>query len=300
MPLNVNRIKKRDVILTLMILPTLVLIFIYRIAPSIVLVIAFKDLNNQKGIWGSDWIGLKNFEYLFSGSFNRILLNTISYNLIFIILITMMSLTIAYGLRQIKSQRLVSFLLTLSMIPSLLSWIMVSYISRTFLDYNGLLNTTLELFNRNAINWYINRTPWRIIIIFAYIWKNVGFYILLYYSAMSSIKKEYIFASSVDGASKATQFLRMYIPLISKTIFIVLIFSLADILTSNFGLFFNLPRDSGMLYPVTDVIDTYMYRGLRSGDFEISAAASFIQSVSGLILVLLTFTIYRRIREKHE
>lgn len=283
-----------------MFLPTLLAIFIYKVVPSVVLIIAFKDLNNAKGIFKSDWVGMQNFEYLFSRSFGRILGNTIFYNVTFIVLITLLSLLIAFGLRQIQNRRVVSVLLTLFMIPSLLSWIMVSYISRSLFDANGLLNSLLSTFNMETISWYTDKNPWRFIIIFAYLWKNIGFYILIYYSAMASIKKEFIFASSMDGASKITQFFRIYLPLISKTISVIIIFSIADILVSDFGLFYNLPRDSGMLYPVTDVIDTYMYRGLRSGDFEISAAANFIQAIGGLVLVSSVLLINWRMRKKHE
>ena len=295
-----KKFKRKDLILTIMLMPTLFSIFIYRIAPSVVLVIAFKDLNTQKGILNSEWVGLENFEYLFSRSFGRILFNTITYNLIFIFLITFLSLFIAYGLRQLQSPKIVTVILTLFMLPSLLSWIMVSYISRALFDGNGLLNSVLAFLHKDPVNWYTDKNPWRVIIIIAYLWKNAGFYILLYYSAMSSIKKEFIYASSVDGASKITCLFRIYIPLISKTISIILLFSLADVLTSDFGLFYNLPRDSGMLYPVTDVIDTYMYRGLRSGNFEISAAANFIQSLGGLVFVALIYSIRKMVKKSYE
>ena len=300
MPKAIRTLKKRDLLLTLMLLPTLIIIFIYRIAPSVVLVIAFKELDARRGIWGSDWVGLRNFEMLFSRQFGRILFNTISYNIVFVALITVLSLLIAYALRQIKSQKLVSFLLTLFMIPSLLSWIMVTYISRTFLDFNGLVNSLFITLGREPVNWFITIEPWRFIIVFAYLWRNVGFFVLIYYSAMASIKKEYIYASAVDGASRLSQFYRVYIPLIGKTISVILLFAMADILTSDVGLFFNLTRDSGMLYPVTDVIDTFMFRTLRAGDFEISVAANFIQSIGGLLMVLLVLVFYWRAMKRHE
>jgi len=295
---GIRKFKRRDLILTLMFMPTLIVIFIYRIAPSVVLVIAFKELDTRRGIWGSEWVGFSNFEMLFSRNFGRIMFNTISYNIIFIVSVTILSLVIAYTLRQIKNQRLVSFLLTLFMIPSLLSWIMVAYISRTFLDFNGLLNAVRMSFGADPINWFLTTAPWRFIIIFAYLWRNLGFFVLIYYSAMASIKKEYIFASAVDGASRLSQFLRIYVPLISKTVSVILIFGLADILTSDLGLFFNLTRDSGMLYSVTDVLDTFMFRTLRAGDFEVSVAANFIQSLGGLLMVGLVLMVYWRARGK--
>jgi len=177
---------------------------------------------------------------------------------------------------------------------------MVTYISRTFLDFNGLVNSLFITLGREPVNWFITIEPWRFIIVFAYLWRNVGFFVLIYYSAMASIKKEYIYASAVDGASRLSQFYRVYIPLIGKTISVILLFAMADILTSDVGLFFNLTRDSGMLYPVTDVIDTFMFRTLRAGDFEISVAANFIQSIGGLLMVLLVLVFYWRAMKRHE
>jgi len=205
---------RKNTLLTAMVLPTLVIIFIYRVLPSIVLVIAFKDLNNEKGIWGSDWVGWQNFEYLFSsGVMQRVVVNTLVYNVVFLVLIVSLSLLIAYGLTQVKNKRMVSVYMAIFMIPSVLSWIIVSYISRSLLDGNGFINSILTMFGQDTKNFYLDSSPWFIILTIAYVWKNIGFYILIFYSAMSAVKKELMLSAAIDGAGKMKQFYKVVLDL---------------------------------------------------------------------------------------
>jgi putative aldouronate transport system permease protein len=292
---------QQNVLLTAMIIPTLVIIFIYRVLPSIVLIIAFKELNNEKGIWRSEWVGWQNFNYLFSsGVLLRIVFNTIVYNITFLVTIVILSLLIAYGLTQLKCYKMVSIYLTVFMIPSVLSWIIVSYISRSLLDGNGFINSVLEMSGQNTKNFYIDTRPWFFILSTAYIWKNIGFYILIFYSAMTAVKKELILSAAIDGAGKMGQFYKVVIPAISGTIITIIIFAIADVFTSDFGLFYNIPRNIGILYPVTDVIDTFAYRGIRTGIFEISVAVSFIQAFGGIIMSALLLSTMKVKRWRNE
>jgi len=228
----------RNTLLTIMILPTLIIIFIYRILPSIVFFIAFKDLNNEKGIWKSDSVGWRNFEYLFSsGVLQRIVFNTIFYNIIFLVVIITSSLLIAFCLTQTKNKKMVSVYISIFMIPSMLSWIIVSYISRSLLDGNGFINSVFTIFGKNTKNFYIDTSPWFFILIIAYVWKNIGYYILIFYSAMTAVRKELIFLAATDGAGKIRQFYKLVLPLISGTIMTIAIFAIVDIFISDFGLF---------------------------------------------------------------
>jgi len=291
----------RNSLITIMVLPTLFIIFIYRILPSIVLIIAFKDLNNEKGIWRSEWVGFNNFEYLFSsGVLQRIIINTITYNFTFLFIIVTLSLMIAYCLTQIKSKIMISIYLTIFMIPNVLSWVIVSYITRSLLDGNGLFNSILNILGKEIKNFYIDTSPWFYILIIAYTWKHIGFYILIFYSAMSAVKKELILSSAVDGAGIISRYFKVVLPAISGTIITIIIFTIADIFTSDFGLFYNIPRNLGILYPVTDVIDTFAYRGIKTGNFEISVAISFIQALGGLIMSTLLFITYKILRSQNE
>ncbi|MCL2796948.1 MAG: ABC transporter permease subunit [Firmicutes bacterium] len=171
-------------------------------------------MNNEKGIWGSDWVGWQNFEYLFSsGVMQRVVVNTLVYNVVFLVLIVSLSLLIAYGLTQVKNKRMVSVYMAIFMIPSVLSWIIVSYISRSLLDGNGFINSILTMFGQDTKNFYLDSSPWFIILTIAYVWKNIGFYILIFYSAMSAVKKELMLSAAIDGAGKMKQFYKVVLDL---------------------------------------------------------------------------------------
>jgi len=277
--------------------PALIYIIINNYIPMFGLVVAFKKYNFSKGILGSDWAGLKNFEFLFRNTDSWIITrNTLSYNFAFIIIDTIMAIMIAIFLNEVLFKRLKTIYQTIVLLPFLFSMVIVSFLVYSFLDNsNGLLNHILELFGVPAVNWYATSKHWPIILILVHIWHNVGFTCIIYLSTLVGIDKSYYEAASVDGASTWDKIYRITLPLLKPTIITMLLLAIGKIFYSDFGLFYQVPMNSGLLMDVTNTIDTYIYRALlQSPNISMSAAASFYQSVMGFILVVSANMLVRR------
>ncbi|WNR45406.1 ABC transporter permease [Paenibacillus roseipurpureus] len=275
------------------------LIFLY--LPMFGLVLAFKRFRFDKGIWGSDWIGFKNFEFfLTSDNAFRVTRNTILYNCGFILITTVSALTLAVLLNEV-GKRWVKVYQTALFLPYFLSWVVVSYITLGFLDHsNGYLNHILALFGTEPVKWYEAAKAWPTIIVVVNLWKGIGFATLVYYAGIIGIDQEYYEAAKMDGASRIRMVTGITIPLLMPLIIILLIISIGGIFRADFGLFYFIPNDSSFLYPVTDVIDTYVYRSLKVvGDIGMSTAVGLYQSVVGFIFVLTANVIVKKFNSEN-
>ncbi|WP_372636447.1 ABC transporter permease [Cohnella sp.] len=278
----------------LMVLPGALWFLIFAYLPMPGAILAFKqyrlDLGGFfSGIVKSEWIGLKNFEFLFRADDAYIITrNTVLYNLVFIALGLVLSVTLAIILFQIAQKKLAKLYQTAMFMPYFLSWIIVSYFVFSFLSVDrGVLNQILASFGVEAINWYAEPAYWPFILIFMNLWKGVGYSSVIYLAAISGIDRTYYEAAMIDGANKWQQTIKITIPLIKPMMIILTILAIGGIFRADFGLFYQIPRESGPLFPVTNVIDTYVYRSMKVvGDFGLAAAAGFYQSVVGFILVL--------------
>lgn len=299
---RIRRIKKFSP-LFLMMLPGLLYLLINNYLPMFGLVIAFKDVNYAKGILASDWIGLKNFEFLFRTSDAYIITrNTILYNGFFILLNTVFSIGIAILLNEIKNKFFSRFYQSVILVPYLISTVIVSYLVLAFLNTeSGFMNKAiLPLFGIREISWYSAPEYWPFILTLVNTWKNVGFLSVIYLAAIIGIDKENYEAATLDGASKLRQIRSITLPLISPVIIIMTLLAIGKIFYSDFGLFYQIPLDSGALYETTNVIDTYVFRGLiRLGDIGMSSAAGFYQSIVGFVLVLLSNIVVRKFNKEN-
>lgn len=278
-------------------LPAVIFKVIFNYLPLIGLVIAFKKYNFTQGLWGSDWVGFKNFQFFFaSDNAFRITRNTILYNASFIILTTCIAVTFAILMNEIN-RRWLKIHQTILFLPYFLSWVVVSYVTLGFLEHkNGFLNQLLLQFDADPIKWYQSSVYWPVIIILVHLWKAVGFSTLIYYAGILGIDPSYYEAAKIDGASKLQMVRNITIPLLAPLIIILFIVAVGGIFRADFGLFFFVPNDVSFLYPVTDVIDTYVYRSLRVvGDVGMSTAVGLYQSVVGFILVLTANWIIKKI-----
>jgi len=276
--------------LLLISLPALIFVFVFSYLPMFGVVIAFKDFNYAKGIWGSDWIGLKNFEFFFtSQDAFRVTRNTILLNAAFIVIGLLASLVVGLLLAEL-GRRAVRFFQTILFFPYFLSWVVVGYLAYILLNPTyGTVNKLLEWINVEPVDWYSDPKYWPVILILTYLWKNVGYTAIIFYTGLMSIDQSYYEAASIDGASRFQQMLRVSLPLLVPMVLLLFMLNVGKIFYSDFGLFYFVPRDVGTLYPVTDVIDTYVYRSLRVvGDLGMASAAGLYQSVVGLALVLVT------------
>ncbi len=285
--------------LYLMMLPGLLYFFINNYLPMGGLVIAFKDLNFRKGILGSDWIGFKNFEYLFATSDAWLITrNTVLYNVVFISLNNFLGVAVAILLNDMNNAKSKKFYQSAVLLPYLISMVIISYLVHAFLSSDrGFLNkTVLPLFGATGPSWYTNPSPWPFILTFVNAWKNIGYLCVLYLSSILGIDKEYYEAASLEGASKWQQIRAITLPLIKPTVIMMVLIMIGKIFYADFGLFYQVPMNSGAIYSTTNVIDTYVYRGLmKLGDIGMSSAAGMYQSLVGFVLVLTSNLVVRKI-----
>ncbi len=290
-----------------MVLPGVLWFLVFSYLPMFGTVIAFKDYKIDgngflSSIMSSDWVGLENFKFLFQTDDAFIITrNTVLYNLVFIIVGLVLGVALAIVFNSLLNKRGAKIYQTGMLFPHFLSWVVVSYFLFSFLsEDSGLVNNILVAFGQDPIAWYNDPKYWPFILIMMNVWKGLGYGSIVYLAAIAGIDRTYYEAAMIDGAGKWQQIRHVTIPALTPLMVILTILNVGKIFNSDFGLFYQLPRNSGPLYPVTDVIDTYVYRGLTSlGDMSMSAAAGFYQSIVGFILVILTNYIVKKINPEY-
>ena len=294
---------RHNIPLYLMFLPGAIYLLINNYIPMAGLVIAFKQVNWNKGILKSPWVGFSNFEYLFKTKEAwNITRNTLGYNIIFIILGTVIAIAVAILLNEITSMMLKKTYQTVILLPYLISMVVVSYLVYAMLSSeNGFVNLSiLRPLGKQEISWSTESKYWPAILIIIYIWKTFGYNCILYYATLVGIDRGYYEAAVIDGASRWQQIRHITLPELVPTIITLTLMSIGKIFYSDFGLFYQVPMDSGPLYDVTNTIDTYVYRGLiRQNNVGMSSAAGFYQSIIGFVLVLLANYAVRRISKEN-
>jgi len=285
-----------------LVLPGAIWFLLFAYLPMVGVVIAFKQWRIEGGfiesLIKSPWVGLDNFKFLFQSSDAWIITkNTILYNFTFIILGIIIPVTLAILLRELFNKKLSKFYQTAMFLPYFLSWVVVSYCLYTFLSpTQGFVNNLLASMGKDTVSWYTESKFWPYIIVFMSQWKSIGYGTVIYLASICGIDKSYYEAAMIDGATKWQQIKNITLPLLKPVLIIMFITAIGGMFKSDFGLFYQLPKDSGALYPVTNVIDTYVYRALMNlGNIGMSTAAGLYQSFVGLILVLITNGIVRKI-----
>lgn len=284
--------KKRGSTLPLLIIasPGIAYLLINSYLPMFGVFLAFKDFNYFKGIFGSDWNGFDNFTFLFKTRDALIMTrNTIAYNAVFIILGTAMAVFAAILMSELGKRSRVKYFQSALLLPNLLSWVVIGYIGYAFLNADtGFINNTLyKSMGLQTISWYSTPGPWPFILTLVYLWKSLGISSVIYMASISGIDPGIFEAAQLDGASKLQQITRITLPMLKPTVIIMTLMAIGRIFYSDFGLFYQVPQNSGRLFEVTQTIDTYVYRGLMErNDVGMSAAAALYQSAVGFILVL--------------
>ncbi len=286
-----------------MLLPGLFVLLINNYIPMFGVVIAFKRYRFNKdffqSIITSEWIGFKNFEFFFkTPQAFEVTRNTILYNLVFIALGIIIPVFLAIGLNEILNKKLSNFYQSVMFLPYFLSWIVVSYLAYSMLSIeNGFINRSIiNALGLESINWYSEPKYWPFILTFFQVWKYTGYNAVVYHAAISGIDSEYYEAAAIDGATKWQQTKFITMPLLQPVIIIMTLLAVGRIFNADFGLFFNVPKDSGALYAVTDVIDTYVFRALRnSNSVGMASASGLYQAVVGCITVFTANYVVRKI-----
>lgn len=287
----------------LMLLPGVFVLVINNYIPMIGVAMAFeryrfKD-NFITSLLTSEFVGFQNFEFLFkTPNAATATFNTVFYNLIFIVLGLIVPVMLAIALNEVKKKFLGKLYQSLIFLPYFLSWIVVSYLTYSFFSSErGFINTAiLAPLGLNPVNWYFEPKYWRAILILFWLWKYTGYNMVVYLAAIAGIDGEYYEAASIDGATKWQSIIHITIPLLRPLMIILTLLAVGRIFNADFGLFYNVPKNMGTLYEVTDVIDTLVFRSLRNmNNVGMSSAAGLYQAVLGCITIFTVNLIVRKI-----
>jgi putative aldouronate transport system permease protein len=285
-----------------MTLPAIFIVFVFNYLPLVGLTMAFKSGRGAQELFGGTWVGLKNFEFFFkSQDAARITYNTVFMNSIFIITTLLLSLTIAILLNESRSRRLVKSYQTILMLPYFLSWVIMGFLAFAFLSVdNGFINGILSSLGLPRVNWYSEPRLWPGILAVSNLIKVAGYTSVIYYAGIMGIDETLYEAAKIDGANRFYQILHITIPLLTPLISIMTLLQIGKIFYSDFGLFYYLPRETGVLFSTTDVIDTYAYRALRVlGNTGMAAAIGVFQSLVGFIFVITSNFIVSKINPEN-
>lgn len=295
--------RKKTLMLTSMVAPGALWLLLIRYLPMLGIIMAFKDYRAFRpntfwnNIYRSEWVGLKNFEFLVSSPDTAIMVrNTLGYNILWIILGLVISVAFAVMMSELTSRFAAKTYQTMMFFPYFLSWVVASYFVYAFLDpTSGMIPVWQKSMGIAPTNFYHDTTYWPIILTISNLWKNIGYSSVLYLAAITGIDTAQYEAAAVDGASKWQQIRHVTLPNIRTMIIILLIMNVGKIFNADFGLFYSVPQNSGSLYPVTQVIDTYVYRAFKNtGNMGLSSAAGLAQNVIGFVCILGTNAIVRK------
>ena len=272
----------------LMAAPAMIALIMLVYVPMFGLVLAFKDYSYRDGIWGSEWNGLDNFKYIFgSGDIAITIRNTILYHVFFTASVMVVALALAILLYFVKSKKAADKYQLFSTLPYLTTYNIIAYIVFIFLKADGgLLNNLIERAGGTGIAWYTEPAYWPLIFVILQIWFGAGMKAVYYYSAFMAIDESILEAAAIDGAKWHHKIFKIMLPSIAPTICIFLIMDMGKVLTTNFTFFYSIPMDSSALYRVTDVLATYEYRGLMSGNIGTTAALGLFTGVVQVVTTL--------------
>lgn len=296
---------KKTLMLLSMVAPGAIWLLLLRYLPMGGIILAFKNykiypkdptfLNN---LIHSKWVGLDNFKFLFTTGDSWVMIrNTLAYNIVFIILGVIIPVAFAIMMSELSKKFVAKTYQTLMFFPYFLSWVVVSYFLNAFIDAQyGLIPMAQRAAGEAAVSWYTTPGPWPYIIVFANLWKNVGYSTVLYLAAITGIDQTQYEAAAIDGASKWQQILHVTLPNLRTMIAILFILNVGKIFNADFGLFWNVPMQNGALFSVTQVIDTYIYRVLmNTGNIGQSTAAGLLQNIVGFICIIGANAIVKKI-----
>ncbi|KRF42289.1 ABC transporter permease [Paenibacillus sp. Soil787] len=283
----IQEIRKHG-LLYLLTIPGILLIFVFSYLPMGGIVIAFQNFNAIKGITGSEFVGLKNFEFFFQSSETiHVIWNTLYLNVLFILFGTITSVGIAVILSELRGEWFKRITQSVVILPSFLSWTVIASFVTVLLTNGGLLNKTLEYFGFESIGFYSEPAIWPFLLVLIKIWQGAGFGSIIYLAAITSINPEIYESASMDGASRWQKIWNITLPLLKPTVILLTILAIGGIFYGDFGMIYGLVQRNVLLYATTDVIDTYVYRALVDlGDIGMASAVGFFQSFIGFILVI--------------
>ena len=291
---------KRNPFCYLMILPAAIYTFIFGYCTLPYIAIAFQKFNFRTSIFNSPFVGLKNFEFFFnSKNALYVTLNTIRLNSLFILFGTILAVSLSILMNEIKNKYFLKVTQSVFILPTFVSWVIASvFVYDFFSSQYGVINSFLSSIGWKRIEWYTEPKYWTGIFVMLNVWKSVGLTTVIYLAAIIGIDQSYYEAAELDGASRWGKIRYITLPFLYPTISILTLLSISKIFYGDFGMIYSIVRDNGLLFPTTDVIDTYVFRALRlNGDISNATAVGLYQSVMGMILVIISNSIVKKYQD---
>lgn len=282
-----------------MALPVFLVLFFIMYVPMAGLVIAFKKFDFTKGIWGSPWCGWENFKYVLASksTFITMTKNTLLYYVVFTALGTFLNVVLAIAIDQFVFKKCAKVMQTIMIIPVFISYAAVQFIVYAFISTDtGILTHSLGMTTR----FYSTASCWPYILTIVKIWNSVGYGSVLYMSVLAGIDTSLYEAAEIDGANKWQKIWHITLPSLIPMITVMLLLSVGSVMRSDTGLFYQVTRNSGILYSTTQVIDSYVLGAIfKNSNFGFPAATSFFQSVIGLLMMLFANGLVRKIEPEN-
>lgn len=289
---------RRNKFLYLLALPGFLVLLVFGYLPLSTYLLAFKDFKLADGILGSKFVGFDNFKFFFGGpDWLRVTFNTLFLNLMFIVVGLSFAVLLAVFINEIKNQKMKRVLQSLVFLPYFISWMVVSVMAYSLLSTDGgMLNEFLKTIGLHAVNWYQEPKYWPAVLLFVNLWKGAGYNSIIFLSEITAIPLDIYESAEIDGVTKAQQLFYITLPMLRKVVVIMFLLGVGRIFYGDFGMIYSLVGDNGMLFPTTDVIDTYSFRALRQlGNFSMSSAITLYQSFMGLITIVIFNSIAKKI-----
>jgi putative aldouronate transport system permease protein len=289
-------------ILLLMCVPAVAFFIVFNYMPLPGAWIAFTNFNYRDGIFGSPFVGFKNFEFLIkSGQLWLLTRNTILYNLAFIVIGNVLQITLAIMLNEIRLTFFKKVSQAVMFLPYFISVVLIGVIAFNVLNYDtGALNTLIRETGGDPIKIYSTAGLWPFIIVLVHLWQSTGYGSIVYFAVIMGIDRSLFEAASIDGASAWQRIRYVTLPSLKPTFIILVLFSMGGIMHGNFGLFWNLVGNNAVLFSTTDIIETSVYRMVLSqNNFTTSTAVGLYQSVFGFALVMTANWVVRRINKDY-
>lgn len=295
-----------------MVLPGTIWLFLFAYLPMPGIIMAFKNYRLQRppadywiqnrfiySLINSPWVGLENFRYLIlpTNLRNTVMFvrNTVLYNLLFMVVGLVLSIALAVVIYELTNRFWAKLYHSIFFLPFFISWVVVAYVVYALANHTGIINTMLTSVGMAPLEIYKQKAYWPFIFLIANIWKYTGNGSILYLALITGIDRQLYEAAAMDGANKWQQFVHITLPELIPTIVLLQILAVGRIFVSDFDMFYTLPAGSVLVRDVTTTIDVYVFNMLRStAPIGYAAAASFVQSVVGFVLILVANTVVRK------
>ncbi|MGI6725356.1 MAG: ABC transporter permease [Christensenellales bacterium] len=283
----------------ILLLPVVVYVLVFSYAPMVGVLMAFEKYNFAKGLFGSPWVGFNNFKFLtVSNKLWPLTRNTLLYNLAFIVVGMVMEVGFAIIINEMRCRWFKKLFQSFIFLPYFISWVIAAAVVQTMLDYdNGLISRMLKSLGVPMINVYIDTRPWPFLLVFFRMWKGVGYGSIIYLSAITGIDSEMYEAAEIDGANSWQKVYRITLPNLVPTMVVLFLLACGQIFRGDFGMFYQLIGNNGVLLEVGDILDLYIYRAMAgTGNLGFGAAAGLFQSILCFVTILLANFVVKKIQ----